>query len=519
MKTFFQTLLAIVVSLFFLETIFWIPRTVPAGSKFTESVVLKNHLSPGKTQDEIRIFTYGESTMHGANYAPVSSPARWLETYLRDFLPHKKIRMVNFARMGHGSFFTVETFEQTLAYHPDVAIFYLGHNDYLPGERMDQVDRATHPKVYYLEKLLFQSRFVSFFYRVVLRRNIRKREARWEDRMVGEKIEVIPGALKMGAATPRNEKFYWENLRFFRENILKILKLGRDHRIPVLFLKPVSNLKDFLPLESAHQKPLSDLGRRLWQDFFTLGEAARKAKHLGEAAAYYHKAYAIDSTYAELPYRMGQIYLQQGKFAEAKRFFTEAKDQDAIVCRATREILTILNELQKTQGLVMLDTEKVLEPEALGQILGEPIIEDNVHFSIKGHSLIGKLMAEGLASQGWIAPANDWDFSRERSYEVIYQELGINPDLISHSFVQVASYLGDRYEDRLRVARRAVELSPKNQEALRALAWSYWISGRKENAFKVYDQIKILNPHLAVEILENVPDLKKAYEIQSGMSS
>ena len=66
---------------------------------------LREEITMDKPEDEFWIFTYGESTMHGAHYWPASSPARWLEVYLKDFLPDKKIRVINFARMGQGAEF------------------------------------------------------------------------------------------------------------------------------------------------------------------------------------------------------------------------------------------------------------------------------------------------------------------------------------------------------------------------------------------------------------------------------
>ena len=54
----------------------------PGASRFAERIIIKQHLTLKKPKGEFRIFAFGESTMHGAHYAPVSSPAQWLEKYL-----------------------------------------------------------------------------------------------------------------------------------------------------------------------------------------------------------------------------------------------------------------------------------------------------------------------------------------------------------------------------------------------------------------------------------------------------
>ena len=88
-------------------------------------------------------------------------------------------------------------------------------------------------------------------------------------------------------------------------------------------------------------------------------------------------------------FRWEKIQFELENYEEAKRLFVEAKDNDTIIVRATQEILDIFEEFQKVRDIRVIDTEKLLVDEAPGKILGEPIVEDNVHFSIKGHSILG----------------------------------------------------------------------------------------------------------------------------------
>ena len=96
-RSILQILFATIILFLCLEGLFRLIGA-PGGSKFVEKVVIEDHLTNKKPKGEYRIFTYGESTMHGAHYGPTSSPAKWLKAYLQDLLPHKNIRVVNFAR-------------------------------------------------------------------------------------------------------------------------------------------------------------------------------------------------------------------------------------------------------------------------------------------------------------------------------------------------------------------------------------------------------------------------------------
>ena len=70
-----QVLISTLVLFVILELVFRL-FSVPGASEFVEKIVIRERLTREKPRDEIRIFTYGESTMHGAQYGPTASPAR-----------------------------------------------------------------------------------------------------------------------------------------------------------------------------------------------------------------------------------------------------------------------------------------------------------------------------------------------------------------------------------------------------------------------------------------------------------
>ncbi len=508
LKRIFSYLLPLLVFLALFELLFrglGVPR---GGGKFVETVVWRNHLSAHPSPGEFRIFTYGESTFVGAQHAPLSSPVRWMEAYLEDFLPQKNIRVVNFARMGHGSAFTLQTFRETLDYHPQIAIFYLGHNDFLPGERVDQNDATLEARKMFWLELLYGSRFIAYFYRTVLRIQVAKREARDHDRMGTDEIETAPHELNMGGVVSPQSPLYLQNLKFVENNIDELLRLAAHHHVKVLFLRPVSNLKDFEPLISGHLKELSPDALKSWQNHFDHAEKLFNEKDFVGARTEYAMAYQADPTYALLPFRLGRIAFDQGELDLARRYFTEARDHDLMPCRANKDMLELLEKTTSRYGIPLMDTEKFILPEVPGGIPGEPVIEDNVHFSIPGESRVGRAMSETLADLGWILPRSEWQFARTRSYEKIYQDLGISRDLEVKALIQVCSYLGTRFRDRIRTAERALKMDPESVPALRNLAWAYWIADQKDKASEIYAKLHEKDPAILRSIFNAHPELK-----------
>ena len=497
--------------LFFFEVIFRFIGA-PGTSFFLEKVIIKEGLRPRKAPGEIRIFAFGESSLHGAHYFPVSSPSRWLQAYLKDFLPDKKIRVVNFARMGSGANFAYRAFRGTLFYQPDIAIFYVGHNAFLHRSRRKEVETEESSFNFHCRMFILKSYFIATVSRWFLKARMEARGGRSDDQIEFKVIETPPLGIGLENSMPRNGPYYWDNIDFFKENVAEILRLAREKQIPVLFLKPVSNLKDFAPFHSVHMKTLTAGELAKWEKSYGEGKQKQIQGNLTEALNFYLQAYQLDPTYADLSFRLGQIYFRKGDLARAKQLFEEARDNDAIVFRATKDILSYLEELEKSENLQLVDTEKVLAAEAPGGIMGEPIIEDNAHFSLKGHSLVGRLVAEELAARNWIAPRSEWRFERERPYEEIARDLGIDQDVMFTAALKMVNYFGSRFDNRVRFAKKALEIYPDDPRALRYLAWTYWLMGRKREALATYRKLAKVDRQALDEVFKAQPSIRDAFE-------
>src|SRR3989338_3172133 len=510
-KNLIQLLLSTLLLFAFFEGVFRL-FGASGGGRFIERIVIHEHLSLRKPKDEFRIFTYGESTMRGAHYSPVSSPARWLQVYLKDFLPDRKIRVVDFSRLGAGSDFVHRAFRDTIPYQPDLALFYVGHNAFLPGNRKDQILTKRMKSRSRFNRWTRRSYFISGVYRWMIAWRSKFGPAVPEDKFEFSVIETPLPGVKLEDLIPRNNPSYLENIDFFRENILQILTLGEKHKIPILFFKPVCNLKDFAPTYSVHMKKLSAEELSQWEDLYEAGKRNQTQANWNEAVELYTQAYTIDSTYADLSFRLGQAYFIKGSLAEARRLFEEARDNDALPVRTTKEILGGLEEFARAGKLTLIDTEKVLVSEAPGGILGEPIIADNVHLSIKGHSLLGRLMAEKIAKRDWIAPKSNWRFDQARPYDEIAKELGVSQHLQVSADLRMVSYFGTRFENKIRFAKHALEIESHKPRALRYLAWTYWMMGEKKKALEVYRRLEQLDPSSLEEIFKAQPDIATAFK-------
>lgn len=513
LKNVAQIFLATIIFFIVLEIACRLFNLPPGTNRYNETVILKNHLSVQKPSDEIRIFTFGESTMHGSHYYPYSNPAKWLEAYLKDFLPDKKIRVINFARMGQATHNTLRSVHDTMAYHPDIMLFYVGHNQFLPGNRLDEILRKNSKLSTRFKELSQKSRLISAVVRYGISKRMERGKDDSEDVVGASSIETAPSGI--GGAENiiyRNSPRYQENMQFFWSNIQKILDLGRQEHAPMIFFSPVSNLKDYPPSCSSHLQKLDASQSKQWEQDFEAGKIAQNQGDWANAKVFFQRAAGLDDSFAELDFRLGQVLMNLGELEKAKSYFVKARDYDCIIVRATSDKIAMFDQIKKSGRAEVIETEPLLVSEAPGGILGYPIIEDNVHFSIKGHALTGRAAAQLIAEKGWIAPKKAWQFDNERSFEDIENDLGVTPDLVFKSYLECVSYFGSKYDSRILYAKKALEIKPKDPLALRHLAWSYWIKGDIPKALETYQQLRIVAPEQLSDILQKNPGIKEALD-------
>jgi tetratricopeptide (TPR) repeat protein len=508
-----QTLLGTFFLLLLLELLCRVAGFPNGANSYVETIVIREKLTSRKPADEFRIFAYGESTMHGSHYWPASNPARWLEAYLKDFLPGRKIRIVNFARMGQGSDFIQRSVKNTLIYKPDLILLYAGHNGFLPGNRFDQVAQKESKLSFKFKLWIRNSALISAAIRFGIANKLKRNQKAEEDQIGYEQIETPPTGIG-GAENEflRDSDLYNKNIAHHRANYEEILNVAADRHIPILIFKPASNLKDYPPSCSKHRLPLSKENEAVWQGAY---EEGRKKQALGDtrgALQAYEKAYALGQAHADLLYRMGQLLMKNGELEKARQFLIEAKDEDCIIVRAPSVVENYFEAFGKTGKAVVIDTEKFLVSEAPGGILGDPIVEDNVHFSVKGHALLGRAAAQEIAEHGWIAPKTEWQFGRERDFETLARELGVTQELIFSAFLKVVSYFGSKFDSRIRYAQKALAIHPDHPRGLRHLAWSYWLKGDHSQAFEIYEKLAKQYPDELQKAFYKNPELQKAFQ-------
>lgn len=507
LRTFFIVFLSTVFLFVLLEFVFHVVGK-PGTSKFIAQVADKNHLSPSKEGIDYRVFLVGESTLQGWPYSPRSTVGTWLNQYLSSFLPHKKIEIVNFGRLGEGSVFCLSSLKQLLPYHPDLVVIYVGHNDFFPGNRRDQAGKEIHSLKAFFRYLARKSRFLSAVERFAyeIRRKVKRRIQKGSQE---DAVEVTPRGYCPDELSPVGSPEYEDCLAYYHENIEAIIRLARDKGISIVFFRPVSNFKDFSPNYSCFSRDLPDKLKEAYKSKLNKAGGLLREGNLAEAVRILEDLLRVDPRYAETLYLRAQAAEALGSYGEAKLFYLEALDYDGVHNRAPRPINQTLEELCTKYNVPLINTVGLFESASPDNLIGFNLIDDNCHPTIRGQAMMARELVSTIADKGWIAPFSEWQWKNEKTFDYYSEQLGIDNETFFEANLRLAGYFGSRHEEALKHISRALQIHPDSFLAKRYLAWRYWIMGKKKESLSIYRKLLREFPAETKRILVEHPEVRK----------
>lgn len=497
----------------------------PGSYDYIERRIIEHKLSQRKKVGEFRIFLYGESTMHGGALYPHSVIGKWLRLYLADLLPEditRNITVVNFGRMGANSQFIANAFTETIAYKPDLAVFYTVHNDFCLFEnRIEFLSKKS--LMHRIENLCGglpkKSSFLNMFNRIIVRMKIERnkiRDARlgMEDPWYAEldKPEYYKDETNLLRPDSPQFRLIAEN---FESNVNKIINAARRRAIPIIFFEGLSRWKGYEPIISIHGARLSKDLLSAWERCFSEAENLFVREEYNNALALYLRCIDIDPAYALSYYRVAECYERLGEFDKVNKYYVMANDSDyfpihapSLVNRFYENILTT-----NTKGVYVIQTQKLFEENSTNGIVDESLTIDQIHPSLEGQALMTLEIARIIYKNNLIAPRQKWRWDNLRSIDELKKEVIMNDERMFHIYTGTASYLARHYREAAKFLERALTIKPKSVFVRSWLAWTYWKMGEMGKAAVLYRELYREVPSLASEFFKRHPDIKKVVDV------
>ncbi|MBI3252597.1 MAG: tetratricopeptide repeat protein [Candidatus Omnitrophica bacterium] len=511
------SLITLVLFLGLVEGVCRIFFVYPGASDFVERRIIEQGLTKDKSSGEFRVILYGESTMQGDALSPKSTIEKWITTYLEDLLGKdtaKRVKVYNLARIGSNSQFIAKSFADTVPYKPDLAVFYVAHNDFV------QLDNR-HPRrmsfgqkgflKHYGRRLVKQSAFLSELTRLHIRFKIRHhlRDDKFK--------KVTPPVIETWEKfyNPQYDAIVHDSLLFetlfgnWVGNINKIVRVAERHRIPVIFLEGVSNLKEYAPNESVHSPSLDPFKLSQWEVDDSRATRAFAAKKYKEARAFYQRCLRIDPEYALTHYRLGQCYENLSRFEKARKSYSMANDKDRVPLRAPSEVNQFYDDLEKAnfKDITVIKTAEIFEKFSPNGLIDSCLVLDTMHPTIEGQALIALEIVKVIYDKGLVSPKESWHWNELGPTNEYIDKLGLDKDFQFSVYLNKAIFVGRFYDKAIEYSQKALLIRPDSIEAKRALAWTYWRKGEKEKAIDLYEELYEKSPEVIAEVFKKYPDL------------
>ena len=372
------------------------------------------HFPKEKASGTFRIFCMGGSTTYGRPFNDQTSFCGWLRAYLTALYPSRLWEVINAGGISYASYRVIRLMEEITQYHPDLFIVYSGHNEFL--EARTYSDMLNQSKwIAELDSFLNRTRVYTVFKKVINHFSSTGPELNRNDRrpqLSGEVDALLDHSVGPDAYI-RDTVWHKNVLTHYRFNLQRIVKIADAIGARLVFVTPASNLKNSAPFKSEHDGALTEEQLVGWSALFRHAKEARQDRLWLEAHAYLKRAEAIDRKYADMHYRLGQIYYSLGDFDNAKNAFQRAVDEDICPLRAVSSIPSTVKEVAVQYSVPVVDFIALLESDSYQRfghkILGAAHFYDHVHPVIRAHRILAISLMRKLVELKILGPSPLWN--------------------------------------------------------------------------------------------------------------
>ncbi|MEA1996799.1 MAG: tetratricopeptide repeat protein [Gemmatimonadota bacterium] len=504
---------------------------------------LRMRTSPGKVQwfneedfaaekepSVFRIFTLGGSTAYGRPYRSQTSFSAWLAKILNSggHPPSVRCKVINAGGISYASYRVALVLEEVLRYQPDLIVIYTGHNEFLESRTYRSVleqPSAVLKAHDYLSRLRLYSLLSRSIGAVRSRlgsSSEKRTAAAGPESVLGPEVETLLDKSAGLELYQRDPVFSAGVFEHFRYNVARMIAMCRDAGVPVVFCRPVDNIKDFSPFKSMASEGLSSRNRTRLTGMVSAGRSMLDEQgDPARAVSILTESVSLDPLYADSYFYLGRAYLAAGDTVSAGRAFLQARELDVCPLRAREPIHKALLEETSKAGVDLINLPAMFRERSAGGLIGNELLADHIHPIPPGHMMIALELAGWIARNGLV---KDFRMPDRKTVGGIFSSVmgSLEPGYMSQGVVNLAKVLiwakkfrevyyllKGRWEevsgngeaqfmmgvvldrmgnpqDAVGYYREALRLIPGHRMALTLLAMAYEGTGEFEDAEKTY---------------------------------
>ena len=312
-----------------------------------------------KKPNSFRVFVLGASSAAGYPFMPVGSFSRYIKKRLELVYPQSRIEVVNISIAATNSYTIRDLFPGVLKQKPDLILIYAGHNEYYGALGVGSNEYVGKSR-FIVNTALYLNRFKTFEF---LRNTIKSISGLFSSSKKTNSRGTLMSKMVKDQYIPYNSDKFNAGIEQFEGNMKDVLQMANNGNVKVILGTVVSNLKDqhpFISLKETKQPP------------------------------------------AEQVFKHARELLRKGESKKALKEFTKAKELDALRFRAPEKINMVIKNLGKEYNDSVVDIDSIFNASSPDGIVGDNLIADQLHPTLKGDLLIGKLFYEEMEKLNYL---------------------------------------------------------------------------------------------------------------------
>ena len=367
-----------------------------------------------KSASEFRIFVLGGSTVQGRPWSIETSFTTWLELNLHAADPSREYEVVNCGGVSYASYRLVPILQEVLRHQPDLIIFCEGHNEFLEDRSYASI-KSTPAALAWPQRQVSRLRTYNVLREVILRLTPVDEKAPPDTRAIlGPEADARLDWKDGLAKYHRDANWQADVINHFELNLRRIAAIADGANVPLIFVRPVSNLQ-WAPFKPEHRAGITADQRRQFDAL--LAEASELyARDLEASLDRLQQAAAIDDQHAGVHYEIGKCLLELDREDEARASLIKAKDLDVCPLRMLEPMKQAIADVAAETGTPLVDADALIAAKSRSGFPDQQWMIDHVHPTIEGHQLIADAIAAKMSELRIIAPAPGWEKKRDRAY-------------------------------------------------------------------------------------------------------
>jgi len=345
-------------------------------------------ISESKSENAYRIFILGASAAQGEPDGAFGF-GRFLKVILQDKYPGVNFEVIIAATAAINSHVVVEIAKDCAQHEPDLFIVYLGNNEVTGPYGAGTVFAPLSPSLSVIRmgiavKATGVGQLLTNIIEWASTKKGRPRAWRGLEMFLEKQIP---------ADDQRLETVY----QHFQRNLQDIVQIGRDEGAKIILCTVGSNLKDNPPFASLHRPDLTEQDKAKWDNLYAHTVEYESAGRYAEAVESYLAAAEIDSSYADLQFRLGRCYWALQDYDSAKLRYIKARELDTLRFRADTRINEIIRSVANSwagKSVYLADAVTTFESNSPYGTPGNEIFYEHVHLNFSGNYLLAKTVFE-----------------------------------------------------------------------------------------------------------------------------